>query len=93
LTLRVVENAALEIEEAGTWWRANRPSAPELLSEELDRAFDLILQQPGIGARALNTRLPGVRRIHLRPVRYHVLGDVVEVLGLWHSSRGSGPDL
>jgi len=59
--------------------------------------LEQISHYPGVGARATNAGLPGVRRIHLTRVRYYlyyrVSGQVVEVLDLWHTSRGSGPDL
>ena len=98
LTALVVEDSAAKaIEEAAAWWRANRPAAPEALAFELDRAFQLIRMRPAIGPRALSARLPRVRRFHLSLVRYHVYyrvqGDVVVVLALWHTSRGSAPDI
>ena len=51
------------------------------------------------GARARSERLPGVRRILLSRVRYHLYYRVneesrqVEVLALWHARRGGGPNL
>jgi plasmid stabilization system protein ParE len=57
----------------------------------------LIALQPDIGARALNAKLSGVRRVHLSRVRYHLYyrsrldHGTVEVLALWHTSRGTGP--
>jgi len=63
----------------------------------LDKAFEQITRHGGIGGRALNTRTPGVRRIHLSKVNYYLYyrlsGEVVEVLDLWHTSRGSDPGL
>jgi plasmid stabilization system protein ParE len=62
-----------------------------------ERALQLIAIHPGIGARATNIRLAGVRRIHLARVRYHLYyrvtaaPETVEVLALWHSSRGAAP--
>ena len=70
LPIKVTRRASTEIREAASWWRANRPAAPEALEEELRQAFNLISQQPAIGAIATNARLVGVRRIHLSRVRY-----------------------
>lgn len=99
LRLHVSREAAREITEALDWWRANRPAAPDALKESLRRALDLIRVQPGFGIAAMNVQLSGVRRLSLGRVRYHLYysvsedGSAVEVLSLWHSSRGSGPHL
>jgi len=70
LPIKVTARAFARIEEAATWWTANRPSAPEALDQELSGAFALISHQPGVDARAMNVRLSGVRRIYLSSVRY-----------------------
>jgi len=97
LPIKVTRRAAAQIQEAASWWLANRPKAPEALEEELRRALNLISQQPGVGARTANVKLEGVRRIYLSRVRYFVYYRVrstrIEVLALWHASRGSGPVL
>ena len=97
--IKIVPRAAREIAEAGSWWQANRPAAPTALEEELRRAFGLISEHPSVGARALNANLTGVRRIYLSRVHYHLYyrvrsaPEAVEVLALWHASRGSDPGL
>ena len=59
--------------------------------------FGVIALQPGVGARAVNARLAGVRRVHLSRVHYHLYYRVrsdpggVEILALWHTSRGTSP--
>jgi plasmid stabilization system protein ParE len=97
LRLRVVPTAERHIRAAARWWLEHRPAAPSLFRDELARAFDLIIAQPGIGPTDPSLGLPGVRRFHLSRIRYHLYyrhtGDVVEILALWHSSRGSSPDL
>ena len=96
-TLLVTGRAAQEIEAAGEWWQANRPASPRLFRTELSRALQLIAVRPELGARATNIGLEGVRRVLLSRIRYHlyyrVAADRVEVLALWHSSRGSGPSV
>jgi plasmid stabilization system protein ParE len=97
--IKIVPRAAREIAEAWDWWQANRQAAPTALDEELRRAFALISEQPSVGARALNTKLGGVRRVYLSRVHYHLYyrfrseTEIIEVLALWHASRGSGPDV
>ena len=99
LPVRIVSSAARAIAEAADWWAVNRPKAPEAFAEEIERALELIAFQPGVGAKARNTKLAGVRRIHLARVHYYLyyrLTDSppeVEVLALWHASRGSKPNL
>ena len=80
------------------WWRANRSKAPAAFVEELERALELIAAEPGIGARARNSRLAGVRRVLLHRVRYYLYYRVIEapvagvqILAVWHASRGSDP--
>ncbi len=50
-----------------------------------------------MGTLAINTRLAGVRRVTLSRVRYHVYyrlaDDAIQILAVWHTSRGQGPDL
>lgn len=85
-------------EAAGRWWQENRSKAPEALREELEQALQLIASQPDIGSMAGNTRLAGVRRVLLSRVKYHLYYRVldsptrsIEVLALWHTSRGDRP--
>jgi plasmid stabilization system protein ParE len=97
--IRVVRSAADQIVEASVWWNTNRPKAPGAFREEIERALELISAQPHIGARATNAKLAGVRRIHLSRIHYYLYYRVretpkaVDVLALWHTSRGSGPGL
>jgi plasmid stabilization system protein ParE len=97
LPVRIVGKAARAIMEGADWWASNRPKAPAAFAEELERALQLIASQPAIGARAQNAKLTGVRRIHLARIRsylYYRIADSppgIEVLALWHTSRGSAP--
>jgi len=99
LPIHIVNSAARAITEAAEWWVANRAKAHKAFSEELKRAFQLIAAHPRIGARALNVKLRDVRRVHLARVHYHLyyrlVGDPpsIEVLALWHTSRGDAPPL
>jgi len=84
---------------ASAWWVANRPKAPKAFREEIERALEIVSLQPQVGTKAGSIRLTGVRRIHLSRIRYHLYyrvkdsPKVIEVLALWHTSRGSGPGL
>jgi plasmid stabilization system protein ParE len=99
LPIRVVRRAAREIAQISKWWDENRPAALGAIGEELGKAFELIASSPQVGSRATNSNLRGVRRVHLSRIRYHLYYRVrtqpacVEVLALWHTSRGSAPPL
>ena len=97
MRIRVTKRADAHIEQAADWWEQNRPLSPGALGEELAEAFALLLSQPAIGAPALNARTKGVRRVHLARIHYHlyyrVRGEQIEVIALWHTSRGSPPSV
>jgi plasmid stabilization system protein ParE len=97
LEIDISDLAKGQIGTAEAWWRLNRPKAPNAIREELERAASIISLQPEIGARAVNVYLPGVRRLHLARVRYHVYywirtdPERIELLAFWHESRGRNP--
>lgn len=98
LPVRIVRSAARAIAEAAEWWAANRPNTPDAFATDLESALQLIASHPGIGARARNVNLEGVRRVHLARVHYHLYyratsEPTIEVLALWHTSRGASPEL
>jgi plasmid stabilization system protein ParE len=73
------------------------PSCAGRRSGDLCQALELLAQQPGIGTPCRGARVKGVRRLLLGRIRYFVYyrfnADTLEVLALWHASRGeeSGP--
>jgi plasmid stabilization system protein ParE len=98
LPVSIVSGAARAIAEAGKWWAANRPKAPDAFAVDLEQALQLIASQPAIGARARNVKLKDVRRVHLARVRYYLYyrltsDPAIEVLALWHTSRGTSPQV
>jgi plasmid stabilization system protein ParE len=99
LPVEVSDLAAAQIRAAETWWRLNRPKAPNAIREDLERASSFIAVQPQAGARARNANLPGVRRLLLARTRYHLYYRQIEapkrmeVLAFWHASRGSNPPI
>ena len=94
LPVKPTLRAAAEIRRASAWWRANREAAPFALAEDIERAFELVAAQPGIGSRARNAKKEGVRRLLLSRTGYHLYYQVnaeagrIEILALWHSRRG-----
>jgi plasmid stabilization system protein ParE len=97
--IRVAPQAAAQIRAAASWWRKNRTKAPEAFDDELERGFELSSQLPFAGETVSHPKLAGIRRILLGRVRYHLYyhlpdeADTVDILALWHTSRGSAPDL
>jgi toxin ParE1/3/4 len=93
MLLKVSKRALRDLSAAAAWWRANRPAAPDLFDEEVERALTLIEAQPLVAQEALDSKLKGVRRIVLQGTRYLLYYRVreerseVEVLRLWHASR------
>lgn len=97
--LRFGRRAFRDVERIDAWWRANRPAAPELFSDELQDALSLLATAPTIGAPyAAPTRRP-TRRLLLPDTQVHVYyrieadGDTVSIMRLWSARRGRGPAL
>ena len=94
---KVARRGERDIRAAADLWLANRVDAPFLFAEDLDSAFDLIEEFPYAGEAVPHPRLRTLRRVLLSRVRYHLYysvtasEEVVEVLALWHTSRGSKP--
>lgn len=95
LELRISRRAARDIERIVEWWSLNRPAAPNAVGHDLEVVLDVLLDQPETGSVVQEASSAGVRRFHLDRIRYWVYYRVrmnrLEVLALWHSSRGSGP--
>jgi plasmid stabilization system protein ParE len=93
LTVAFTARATNQARRALTWWRENRPAAPDLLEQELRSVLALVAAAPTLGAVARDTRIKDVRRVLLRRTRYHIYYRIeaafarLEVLALWHTSR------
>lgn len=90
----VSRRAEREIERVALWWAVNRPAAPGAIRQDLRAALNLLVVQPDIGVRVNEASSPDVRRLHLDRIRYWIYYRVrrnrLEVLSVWHSSRGRG---
>lgn len=95
LEIFVSRRAAREIECVVQWWASNRPAAPGAVRQDLQASLNLLLMQPDIGVRVKEASSPDVRRLHLDRIRYWVYYRVrrnrLEILSVWHSSRGTDP--
>lgn len=76
---------------------SGRPLAPGAVYDEFDEALNILGAQPEIGASAFSARVRGVRRIHLSRISYFLYYGVqpgrIDILALWHTSRGASPRL
>jgi plasmid stabilization system protein ParE len=79
------------------WWRKHRPAAPDLFTQELSQAVDLLCTLPGAGRIYARSRDLEIRRVLLRSTRHHlyytVEGQHLQILAVWSAIRGTGPDL
>ena len=70
-----------------------------MLSDELEAAYVLITDLPFAGEGVSHSQIDGLRRVLLGRTQYHLYyalsedDSVVEVLSLWHTSRGKPPRL
>ena len=84
-----------QIDAADSWWRENRPASPDLFSSELEAAIRQVSRFPTIFADLGDPRMPGLRRLLMPKSRYYLYwtthGHVIEVLAVWHTSRGTSP--
>jgi plasmid stabilization system protein ParE len=89
--------AQSEITRAAQWWADNRQAAPGALRIELEQALALLVEHPRAGMRVRTPRPGEVRRFLLLRTQYFLYYRVreqqLEVLALWHASRGAGPSV
>lgn len=86
-----------QIEAASGWWREHRDKAPDAFDEDLDKAFQLLRDNPHAGT-PVRARRVGVRSMWLERIGYFLYyrerGDqLIEILAIWHAARGSRPKL
>jgi plasmid stabilization system protein ParE len=99
LHIEISELAQAQINDLDAWWRRNRLKAPNAVRQELERVSALISFQPGIGARARNLKLVGVRRLHIERLHYDVYyrmndsPEFIEIVAVWSSWRGTRPPI
>lgn len=98
-TVVIVDDAAAQLAEIVAWWEANRPAAPTLVLDELERAVLLLESTPDVGARFDRSAIPGVRRLTLKrsKVAAYYLHDaarsIVYILAFWGAPRAGFPPL
>ena len=97
LRVKVSARAASQIRKAAEWWAENRPAASGAVRIDIGEALAMLAQQPGFGIAYEGVRTQGVRRLLVGRIRYfiyyRVTTEALEVLAVWHVSRGKQPAL
>ena len=97
LRVKVSARAASQMLRAAEWWAENRPAVPGAVRNDIGEALALLAEQPGIGTPCSGARTQGVRLLLIGRIRYFIYyratQDSLEVLAVWHASRGSSPVL
>ena len=97
--LRTSRRAGRLIRAASTWWLRNRDKAPLAFAEDLDDAFQLVQQFPYSGQPVHHPEIESAHRVCLTRTRYYLYYSVddqhrsVEILAIWHASRGEDAPL
>ena len=98
MKLRVTLQARADAERVKTWWRRNRPAAPDAFEQELNSTLERIRRNPLIGTLYEQGALEvPVRRVLMARTTHHLYyaihaNDLV-VLSVWGAQRGHGPAL
>ncbi|MDP1922640.1 MAG: type II toxin-antitoxin system RelE/ParE family toxin [Myxococcales bacterium] len=96
MKLRYLKRARRQLREAIDWLQQHDMLEP--FEAEFRRKTTVLKVTPYIGVPVPKTRLPGVRVIYLstKHIIYYRVDEragVVEVLRIWHTSRGHRPKL
>ncbi len=92
LRVKVSARAAAQIRVAAAWWAENRSAAPGAFRNDIEDALNLLAHQPEIGALCAGVKTKDVRRLLIGRIRYYrATSDALEVLAVWHVSRGRQP--
>jgi plasmid stabilization system protein ParE len=95
MKVELSNEAAAQVQRINGWWQENRAAAPDLFTEELDRALLMLAEAPSLSARY--EPKPPVRRVLLRRSHYHLYfleePERVYVIAVWNVFQGRGPRL
>ncbi len=95
MKVEFADEARADVARIDAWWRANRSAAPDLFTNELERASLALEDNPALGVPYQPK--PGVRRMLLRRTRYHLYfveePRRVLVVAVWGANRGRDPSL
>lgn len=90
--------ALAQLGDARQWWLEHRDRAPHAFDDDVDALIELLEEHPQLVGRPLLDD-PRVRRVYLRRIRYYVYfqlsddAEAVEIVAVWHGSRGTPPTI
>ena len=91
--VRFTATAQEHVRREKAWWLANRDH-PDVFTEELEQALQIIAVLPGAGTLYAQSPVPGVRRLYLRRVAVHLYYTFDDarliVRALWGARRERG---
>lgn len=97
LCVKVSARAASHIRRAAEYWAENRLAVPGAVQTDIGDALALLAEHPGLGAAYQGVRTEGVRRLLVGRIRYFIYyratHDTLDILAVWHVSRGMQPVL
>jgi plasmid stabilization system protein ParE len=87
--LTIVESCEEQIDIASKYIEQNSPKQAEIMRSQFLQTVRLLQQQPGLGTKYKN----GMRKFKLGKFRYNIFyrenENDIEILGIWHTSRGT----
>jgi plasmid stabilization system protein ParE len=90
------DEAAAQAAEIDAWWRVNREKAPDLFTDEFERALEDLGAIPSLGT-VYGQGPPAVKRLLLHRTHYYLYfieeADRLYVVAVWSCFRGRGPKL
>lgn len=72
LPVKLSPQAVRHLRQAKKWWAENRPKAPGAVEDDSEQAVDLIADLPSVGEPVQHSTMPGIRRLLLDRIQYHV---------------------
>ena len=98
MKVRLTSRAAGQVRDVDSWWHAHRADTTAFI-DEFDRAVELLMKTPDLGAVYAPKAGFGVRRLLLSRSQHYLYyvhrrnQNLVRILAVWSCYRGREPDL
>jgi plasmid stabilization system protein ParE len=98
MKIRLTARAAEHVRAVDTWWRAHRADMTAFI-DEFNRAVELLMTAPDLGAIYTPKAAFGVRRLLLSRSQHYLYyvhrrdRHIIQILAVWSCFRGRGPRL
>ncbi|HYI11347.1 MAG TPA: type II toxin-antitoxin system RelE/ParE family toxin [Thermoanaerobaculia bacterium] len=91
----IMPRAQRQYDAASRWWLTHRSKAPDAFQEDFLDGLARLTENASIGSIVVRKSRFTVRRLYLERVQYFVYyrvrDEAIEVVSVWHASRGSRP--